>query len=232
MKPNSAITAFHLITAPIPTSSEVGQAAERWTRDYVARARHSFADTGTDLRCFHPVFSRVVGFACADLSLNDHEFELENVCVAVGNERQCLQLAQRAYADRSRYLLNYTPWGWAPKYLMARSVVLHTADGTAPSPLLGRMIDLCDMLSLGGLVGSPPLHLALEAQGLGSIPRPMPTVAVEQLLAARTHTLLCTELVAALWGMSSLYTRMYLGPAFSVRRPAIPDTEGSPPLPE
>ncbi len=222
--PNTLV--YHCITAPLPSNDEVARQAEAWTSDYVNRGRYYFADNGVALRCAHPLFSQVVGFACAELILEGNEFSLRDLRVAVGNERLCLTLAREAQARRARFLMSYAPWGWMPKYLFARSLALHSTEGTTPAPLAGRVIDLADIVALGGLVGSPPLHLALAAQGIGSIPRPLPTVAIERLLQSHEHGPICRELVTSLWAVSALYARMHLGPDYSVTMPTLPTGSG------
>ena len=216
MNKTPGITVYHFLTAPIRTDNETELSAERWTGDYVARGRHYFADNGTELRCVHPLFSQVVAFGCASLVLRDHEFSLERMRIMVGDERQCLLLARQAYAEVGNYLLFYSAWGWMPKYLMARSTAMNVGDGSPTPPLLGRMLDLADMLSLGGLVGAPPLHLALAGQDIARIPRPLPTVAIERLMADAIHEPICREIAYALWGVSALYARMHFGSAFTL----------------
>lgn len=216
------ILVYHCITAPIPSTDEVAKQADEWTRDYVNRGRYYFADNGVALRCAHPLFAQVVGFACAELILEGVEFKLQDLRVSVGNERRCLTLAREAHERRSRFLMNYAAWGWMPKFIYARSLAIHTLDGTSPAPLMGRVIDLADIVSLGGLVGAPPLHLALAAQGIARIPRPLATDAIAQLLAAGDHAPICRELATHLWAASSLYARMHLGPGYSVAKLSLP----------
>lgn len=217
------ILVFHFITTPITSTEEVDREAEEWTRDYVTRGRYYFARDGVALRCAHPLFSQVVGFACAELHLDGRQFTLEDLQVAVGDERQCLRLARASFARRAKFLLFYTPWALAPKYLFARSMAVYATDGSSPAPMMGRMIDLADVVSLGGLVGAPPLHLAIAAQGLGRIPRPLATAAVEQLVSVGDHGPICRELVAHLWASASIYARMHLGSDYLVVPPQLPD---------
>jgi hypothetical protein len=221
MKKNPAITVFHLITAPTHTDDEAFRGATVWTQDYVDRGRHYFAATGTELLRAHPLFSRIVGFGYAVLLLRRQEFSLQRVRVSVGDERQCLRLARAAHAETQNFLMYYSPWGWMAKYLMARSTAVNAGDG-APAPIFGRTIDLADMLSLGGLVGAPPLHLALAAQGIANLPTPLPAIAIEKLLVDRMHEPLCRELVLTLWGVSALYVRMHFGFGYSIRPLDIP----------
>lgn len=223
------ILVYHCITAPIATDPEVAGEAEEWTRDYITKSRYYVADNGVALRCAHPLFSQVIGFACAELILEGTQFALHDLRMAVGNELQCLRLAREAHAKRARFLLFYSPWAWLPKFLYARSLALHAIDGTSPAPLVGRVIDLADVVALGGIVGAPPLHLAIAAQGLGKILPPLSTDALEKMIASGNHGPIWQDLATSLWAVSALYARTHLGHNYSVAAASLPGAHVLPP---